>query len=241
MNIKNRSSQIVLAKPVVHMWYISLDCSSSEITHLAEVLSPAEINRAEAFHFERDRRLFQVSHGALRFILCQYVDCHPAEIKYQVTSNGKPFLVNDPELYFNLSHSHERAIVAVSRIHPLGVDIEHVRSLENIDLLARQCFSPTEYQAFSVLPESDRLLGFFNAWTRKEAFIKAIGDGLSYPLADFDVSLHPGEDAQLLSVARDPLEVKAWTMLAFNPGNGYVAACAVREAKTKTLFWHFTV
>jgi 4'-phosphopantetheinyl transferase len=219
---------IVLAQTDIHLWRIALERPFNEAMAFAESLSAEESHRAEAFHFEQDRRRFKIAHGALRSILSRYIGCDPAALIYHTGAHGKPFLVNEPDLYFNLSHSHERAVAAISRLHPLGVDIEYIRPLENLDALARQCFSVGEYREFTALPEADRLPGFFNAWTRKEAFIKAIGDGLSYPLAGFDISLRPGESAVLLRVAHDPREAARWTLQALDAGPAYTAALAVR-------------
>jgi len=229
--------QVSLAKNAIHLWRVDLDLAPQQIAHLQEMLSPEETDRAGKFQFERDRRRFQAAHGALRIILNRYLGCTPTQVQYQFTSNGKPILVNSPELHFNLSHSHERALVAVAHIHPIGVDIEQIRPLDNLDALARQCFSAHEYQQFAALPAPDNLQGFFNAWTRKEAYIKAIGDGLSYPLAAFDVSLLPGEPTRLLTIASAPHEASAWTLQAVDAGAGYAAAFAVRATEVAVQYW----
>ncbi len=234
-------AQVSLANTTVHLWRVDLDLPIPQITGLQETLSPDETLRAGKFQFERDRRRFLVAQGALRAILCRYLGCAPGQVKYRYTPKGKPFLEDSSELYFNLSHSHERALVAVARIHPLGVDIEHHRPLDDMDTLARQCFSTSEYQQFARLPAPVNLQAFFNAWTRKEAFIKAIGDGLSYPLADFDVSLLPGEPARLITIARSSTEAAAWTLQAIEAGAGYTAAFAVRAKDVTLQNWDFTV
>lgn len=233
------SAQVSTGKAAVHLWQVDLDLTRRQISQLQESLSIEETIRAGRFQFERDRRRYEAVHGVLRIIMSRYLGCAPAQVHYQVTSKGKPFLANSSELYFNLSHSHERALVAITNSHPIGVDIEQIRPLDDLNALARQCFSAYEYQQFAALPAPDNLQGFFNAWTRKEAFIKAIGDGLSYPLANFDVSLLPGEPARLLAIASAPHEASEWTLQAVNAGAGYAAAFAVRatEVTVQYLDW----
>lgn len=233
--------QVSLTKTDVHLWRIDLDLAPQQTSRLQETLSPEETAQAIKFQFERDRRRFRVAQGALRAILSRYLGCTPRQVNYRYTSKGKPFLVNSTDLYFNLSHSHERALIAVAHLHPIGIDIEQIRPLENLDAMARQCFSESEYQQFTALTASNNLQAFFNAWTRKESFIKAIGDGLSYPLANFDVSLRPGDPAKLLAIAGDSCEARAWTLLEVEAGVGYAATLAVRATDVSMQYWDFAL
>jgi 4'-phosphopantetheinyl transferase len=164
----------------------------------------------------------------LRAILGRYLGSDPRRLRFHSNHYGKPSLAEPAGwLRFNLSHSGGLALVAVTLDHELGVDVEQVRAdLAGLSI-AEQFFSPAEVATLRALPEPDRLQAFFNCWTRKEAFVKARGEGLSFPLKRFDVSLAPGEPAALLATHDDPAEAGRWTLHALSPGPGYVAAVAV--------------
>jgi len=158
-------------------------------------LVPDERQRAERFRFERDRRRFIVAHGVLRDILGRYLKCSPAQVSFSYNQYGKPALAQESEaigLRFNMSHSHEVALYALTRAREVGVDVELLRedfaSLE----IAERFFSRSEVALLNSLAPELRTDGFFNCWTRKEAYIKALGEGLSHPLDRFAVSLAPG-------------------------------------------------
>ena len=152
------------------------------------MLSPAERARAERFVREADRWRFVISHGALRSILGDYLGLPAAALVFGSLGSGKPFLVSAPEVHFNLSHSAEFAVVAVART-PVGIDIEQIHPFEDESDIASRSFSTAECDALKSLTEAERLSAFFRCWTRKEAYVKARGDGLSIPLDSFSVSL----------------------------------------------------
>ena len=186
----------------VHIWTIPLDRIPSS-GDLYQYLSEDEIKRAERFHFDRHRRRFAVSHNALRVILARYIDVHPTGIEFGHTSHGKPWLAGfykESGIFFNLTHSHELGIAAVTLEGEVGIDVEYVKEIGDIDGIATRFFSPVEQDAYLDLSDTDRITGFYNCWTRKEAFIKAIGEGLSHPLDQFDVTLTPGEPARFLRI-----------------------------------------
>ena len=153
----------------------------------------------------------------------------PATVTFRYSAYGKPDLARRPAerpLRFNVSHSGSWALIAVTLDQRIGVDVEYVRPLENLDRLARTCLSDSELDVFQSLPESARQLAFFHAWTRKEAFVKACGAGLSQSLKDFTVNLLPGEPARLWRAAGTE-SVADWSLFAFEPASGHVAAGAV--------------
>jgi 4'-phosphopantetheinyl transferase len=131
-----------------------------------------------------------------------------------------------PGFHFNLAHSHELAVYAFARHHAVGIDVEYVRELADARQLAARFFSARENAAWLALPAGQRAVGFYNCWTRKEAYIKAIGEGLSCPLDQFDVSLAPGEPARLLSIAGDEGAANQWSLWTLSPAPGYVGALA---------------
>jgi 4'-phosphopantetheinyl transferase len=231
-----------LSKNEVHVWMIPLDQDPDSTGHYYQVLSVDERNRAERFHFERHRRRFIISHGVLRGILSQYLACHPAEIQFDLTSHGKPMVsgsLKTFDLLFNLTHSHELAVVAVNHQHEIGVDVEYIKKMGDMEKIATRFFSKLEKVAYLDLPEEQRVHGFFNCWTRKEAFIKAIGEGFSYPLDQFDVTLTPGSPVRLLRIGDDPGEAPRWTLESFQQGMDYIGSVALRLRDVQFRYFRF--
>jgi 4'-phosphopantetheinyl transferase len=217
-----------LARDEVHVWQISLEQPSDVRQSLVRYLSAEEVARAGRFYFERHRRHFIVAHGFMRSLLGRYLEIAPAQVQFTFGAHGKPSLVDQKrDLRFNLSHTGELALLAVSHGREVGVDIEQIRSLDDAPSIAARFFSAAENRAWLAVPDGQKAVAFFNAWTRKEAFIKALGDGLSYPLDRFDVSLAPGEPACLLRVAGEPEAAARWRIEALKPAPGYAAAVAV--------------
>jgi 4'-phosphopantetheinyl transferase len=219
-----------LTPDAVHVWRISLDIGDALHSRLRDILADDERHRADRFHFEKDRRHFTAGRGTLRTILAGYLGLRPEEIRFSYTNYGKPLLAGANEaLRFNLSHSHGLALLAVTRGREIGVDIEFTRdNLERDgELLAERFFSRHEVAALRSLPPEVRREAFFHCWTRKEAYIKAHGMGLSLPLDQFDMTLHPDEPAALLATRHDPAEAQRWSMRSLLPGEGYVGALAV--------------
>src|SRR6185295_10633961 len=169
-------------------------------------LEAGELERAGRFHFEKHRRHFVVGRGGLRYVLARYLDLKPEEFRFSYGEYGKPAL---EEIQFNMSHSHGVALFAVARDRELGVDVEHVRADFASEDIAQRFFSRVEVAAFNALQKEEQVAGFFRCWTRKEAYIKAIGRGLSEPLDAFDVTLAPGEAAALLRAERG--DVTRWS------------------------------
>jgi 4'-phosphopantetheinyl transferase len=223
----------------VHIWGVSLVQSDESIASFRAILSPEELARADRFKFERHRRRFIVSQGYLRRILGYYLNHPPSRLKFGRTERGKPFLIN-PEangLIFNVSHSHELAVYAVMQDHEIGVDVEHLRPMPDAEQIATRFFSASEQTTLLALPPEQRERAFFACWTRKEAFIKAIGEGLYYPLDQFSVSLAPEEPVCLRHVDTHPQEAASWTLHAFSPASDYVAAFAVKSPVVHIKYW----
>lgn len=218
---------IVLRADEVHVWRAPLTHEDDRLERLRGTLAPNECERAARFHFERDRRHFIAARGILREILGRYLALPPGSLRFVYTAYGKPHLADErmgASLRFNVSHSGELALYAISRGRELGVDIEQVRTDIEHRQIAAQFFSRQEVAALSALPEGLQQEAFFLCWTRKEAYIKGIGEGLSLPLDSFDVSLTPGAPASLLAVRGDATEAARWTLRALEPGAGYHAA-----------------
>src|SRR5271168_2794995 len=208
-----------MAVVAVDLWTVELRPDPAAQAGLENLLSPAELARANRFHFAKDRQAFIAAHGALRTILATYLDCGPAGIDFATGANGKPAVAG---IQFNLSHSADLGVVAVTQDREVGVDVEYFDPQRaNMDV-ARRFFSPREVSVLQTLPTEQKTAAFFNCWTRKEAYLKAIGLGLSAPLDSFDVSLAPGEPARLLrgTDAR-------WSLHSFTPAPSYVGALAI--------------
>jgi 4'-phosphopantetheinyl transferase len=221
---------LTLSSKTVHVWRASLEQSAARTHQLSQLLSRDEQTRAERFHFERDQRRFIVSRGALRTILGRYLGVEPDQLRFRYGPRGKPYLSEEFDrcaLYFNLAHSHELAVYAFTCGREVGIDLEWVHLMQDVEQIADRFFSARENAVLRTLPEGQRLEAFFNCWTRKEAYIKAIGEGLSQPLDQFQVSLAPGEPARLLIVEQAPEEVSRWSLEALTPIPNYVAALAV--------------
>jgi 4'-phosphopantetheinyl transferase len=201
-----------------------------------DILSPDEREHAAKFHFDKDRNRYIVSHASLRETLARYLRAEPKELKFSVNEYGKPFLP-EHDLGFNLSHSGEYALIAVTRGRNIGVDVEQIRADVEIEKLASRYFSPREVSELMALPPERRIIAFYNCWTRKEAYIKAQGMGLSLPLDSFDVSL--GEPVLLRATRPNTSEAAQWTLLSLDVESGYAGAVAVRRHDLDFRLWDF--
>ena len=223
----------------VHVWRATLDRPAGEIAWLGQRLSPEEEERAERFYFERDRRRFVVGRGILRVILGRYLAMAPGAIQFEYGPQGKPALApgcGGGSLAFNLSHSHDLALYAFAQRRAVGVDVERVRPMPDAVRIARRFFSPREVAAVQAAPAERRETVFFEIWTRKEAYIKALGEGLSRPLAGFSVDLR-SKRAPLQEVKGDAAEAGRWRLLPLSPDAAYVAAVAVEGDGWRLRCW----
>ena len=211
-----------------HVWRAALDLDAPRLAEFQATLSADECERAARFHFERDRSHFIAARGFLRELLSGYLDCPAAALHFSYGPRGKPALAAPAaNLSFNLSHAHGLALFAFARGAALGVDIEHVRAGFATADIAERFFSPREQSSLRALPAAQRAEGFFNGWTRKEAYIKATGDGLAIPLDSFDVTLAPGEAPRLLAVRAADALASRWSLYDLSPGPDFAAALVV--------------
>ena len=220
-------SSLALGADEVHVWHAHLDEHDADSLKL--LLTPDESSRADRFHFAKDRNHFVVARGLLRKLLGKYAGVSPGQLRFTYAEKGKPSLA-EPQgslLQFNLAHSHGRAIYAFSIDREVGVDLELRRADFAGDQIAERFFSAAEVAVFATLPVELKQQAFFDCWTRKEAYIKARGDGLSLPLDEFDVSFAPGAEAALLRNHKEPDEITRWTMRSIPAPDGYAAALVV--------------
>jgi len=227
-------ASVELLADEVHVWVASLDVPERELARLWDTLPPGERQRAGRLRFERDRRRFVARRGLRREILAVYVGRGAADLDIRSSTSGEPTLTGE-DLVFSCSHSHELALCAVSRGCELGVDVERLRPVGGARAIADAFFTPSERAALHALPAGQRDAAFLRCWTRKEACLKASGEGLAAPLDTFSVSLAPATDPPALETVADlraGLVERAVQALA--PAPGYVAAVATDRAPSRT-------
>lgn len=203
-----------------------LDLAAADLDGCFALLDRAERERAAAFRRPRDRDRFIARRGQLRTHLAYELGVAPYDVRIVADEHGKPMLVDDPDLAFNLSHSNGLALCATMRGGHIGCDIEWRNPELACPNVAKRLFAPEEYAALSALPREEWVEGFFNCWTRKEAYVKALGLGLSYPLDAFTVSVAPGTPARF-----DRVE-PGWTLLSFEPAPGFQAALVTSAGRS---------
>jgi len=210
-----------------HVWCVALDRPPAEAARLAVHLAPDEAARAARFRFSRHRRRYTVARGVLRELVAGYLGIQPGEVAFRYGARGKPHLAGGGDLELNLSHSSELAVVGFARGAGLGIDVERLRSMPRGLDIAERFFSAAERRALAALPEERRESSFFRCWTRKEAYLKAVGDGITVSLAGFDVTLAPEEPPRILHVDGDPGRGAAWSLVHLEPAPGYLGALAL--------------
>jgi 4'-phosphopantetheinyl transferase len=244
MNITDSGFQVKtplsLPEDEVQLWRIDLEAVGADESRWRKTLSSDELERASGFHFSRDRQRFASSRSMLRVLLAGYLATDPAAVSFSYSEKGKPSLGPahaGSDIKFNISHSGGITLLAFARRRKIGVDVEQVRGDFEVQAIARRFFSPEEQRQLADLPAEKRVDAFFRCWTRKEAYIKAIGDGLSLPLNQFDVALESGEANALLATRPDASEGGRWLLREVPAGSGYVAALCVRGQDCKLNDW----
>ena len=244
MNITDANFQIhaplALPQSEVQLWRADLEAVRSEEPRWQKLLSADELTRAARFHFPRDRQRFVAARALLRTILAGYLATDPLAVHLVYSKKEKPSLGPEhagSDVLFNVSHSGGIALLAFSRGRSTGVDVEHVRGDFDLEAIARRFFSAQEQDQLFALAAEGRIEAFFRCWTRKEAYIKATGDGLSLPLSQFDVSLAPGEADGLQATRPDASEAGGWLLRDIPVGTGYVGALCVRGRDWKLQDW----
>lgn len=208
----------------VHVFKFDLALPSDRLRCLEAFLSHEERNRANRFRFSKDRDHFVASRGQLRQVLSIYTKTNPEHISIMQNAYGKPCLPEPAVVKFNLTHSGSLGLLAVTNNQEVGIDLEDNRRKVDFMNIARRYFAVREARVLENLPGELRPAAFFACWTRKEAFVKAQGQGLHIPLSDFEVTLAPGE------LARIVIPAQGWSLTDLDPGPGYTAALVVEGA-----------
>ena len=226
---ETRLSSLWLNSGDIHIWQRQLACGPQVVESLRAVLETDELARAARFRFPTGRDEFVVSRGTLRTLLGQYLNYPPDKLRFTYSQYGRPQVDGArraESVEFNISHSGDVVLLAFARGRRIGIDIERVRKDFNTTEIAERFFSLAEREALRLLPVEQRHEAFFNCWTRKEAFIKALGEGLSHPLNQFDVSLVPGKPAALLATRPDSRDARHWSLWNVQVSAGYAGALA---------------
>jgi 4'-phosphopantetheinyl transferase len=219
-----------LASQDVHIWRAFFDVWQTEIPYLTSMLSVDEKERASRFYFDKDRSASIISRGLLRILLGRYCSLDPQKIVFAYNEYGKPiFSQGDQQapLYFNLAHSHNTVSYAFTWINSVGIDVEYMRTDIEYEQLAQHYFSPAEIAQLQTVPATQKCQAFYAGWTRKEAYIKARGKGLSIALDSFDVTLQPDIPAKLVACREEPQAVSRWSLCALPTEDQYASALAL--------------
>ena len=218
----------------VHIWRINLHQSESQLLSFRETLSSDEIARAKRFYFPEHQQRFMAGRGSLRAILGQYLHIEPKEVEFEYQARGKPLLAGkfaDKGLLFNLSHSQHLALCGVSYQQQIGVDLEYIRTMSDLENLAKRFFSPREYEQLRLVSSHEQKQIFFRYWTCKEAYLKATGDGL-VQLEEIEICLTPNQPTQLL-VSGD------WSLRELTPAENFAAAVVVAGSHINLHCWEY--
>jgi 4'-phosphopantetheinyl transferase len=222
-------SRFELANRAVHVWLIRTQASAATVARSWAVLEPDERRRASRFRTADLQHSFIVAHGALRTLAGRYLGRRPADVRFSLGRRGKPALAGNTKLMFNLSHSGAFMLAGFTLGCEIGIDIEQIRAVPDMQEVADRYFSTEEAAELLGVPRTQRETAFFHCWTRKEAYIKATGDGLSTPLGSFQVTLGPCEDARFVRLPEGVGSVQAWTLEDLKVEPGYAAALAYGE------------
>jgi len=216
-------SEVEPRRALVRVFRIRLTDPAAALDRAPQVLSASELERAARFHFDRHRGRFVASRVALRELLARHLGADPAEFTFETGSHGKPSLPGDP-VHFNLSRSEDLCLIALCEAAPVGIDVEFRREDPYLIKVARRFFSDSEVEELHNLGPDEQLPAFFRIWSRKEAYIKALGLGLSLPLDSFDVSLEPGDGARLLATRHEPAALGRWNLRELEVDPRYASA-----------------
>lgn len=225
----------------VHVWAARRDVGADALALAEQVLRPDERRRADRFVRDRDRRRWIVSRGLLRILLGRYLEADPHDLEFRYGPQGKPSLARidekEGDLRFNVSHSGALALYAVASGAEVGVDVEANRPLPELEGVARRFFSPAEVRALRRVSPEGRRDAFYRGWTRKEAFLKANGDGITGGTRSFDVTLEPGLPARIHRVAGRLHGAGEWSLFHLEPAAEWVGAVAVPRPEVEVRRW----
>ncbi len=227
----------------VHVWRAYFEQNLISYKKYKESLSVREIDKARRFIRHSDRGRYVFAHGVLRAILSSYMGCAPHQIVFESNKLSKPCLANAKdgnEIQFNLSHSGDITLIAVSQRSAIGIDVEYIRMIPDAHQIVNSTFSVQEREYLNNLPSADYEKRFFACWTAKEAFLKATGRGLSYPLDKFSIIFSNGLPSGVKFDDDNPFPDKCWRIIGLSPGPGYSGAMAIAELQSELKFYEYS-
>ncbi len=224
-----------ISRNEIHIYRSSLESTAEKLKEFELLLSPDELQKAYRYKFEKDRDHYITGRALLRSILGKYLNQAPDEIIFCYSDKGKPIMKNS-NIKFNLAHSGGKAVFAFSENAEVGIDIEYMRELPDALEIAKRFFSDEEFNEFLKVSEDEIREAFFNCWTRKEAFIKAVGEGLSYPLKDFTVTLIPGVNPEIKWIKDKVDEVIEWNLVNIESDQDYISSLAVKSSEVVIIY-----
>ncbi len=219
-----------------HLWHVSIPTLLSQLENLSKLLSSDELQRANRFRFPEHRERFIVARGILREILHCYTGIPAPEIQFSYGPRGKPYLLNNPQsIQFNVSHSHDLAVYALTIENEIGIDIEKMEAHYN-DAVAKRFFSEEEYAQLAQLSDAEKIVGFYKIWSFKEAIIKLVGEGLYVPLNEFSIDLHKSMQTILFTHQNQSV---LYHLENVQVHADYQAAFAMKDPVEKRIFWEW--
>lgn len=238
----------VLGPETAHVWRVPLEdaMTGKVISRCRRILAPDEIERAQAFQTPSTGNQFILYRGALRLLLSRYTRYWPGRIRYTHGPHGKPslahprFFPSGTDLEFSISHSGDYALIGITRGRPFGLDIERLRPIADAGEQIERFFTPTESADFNALPPEHQPHGFFNCWTRKKSFVRALGEGFAQTMPRCEVTLVPGKPPKLRRHALLPGDEARWMMFSFEPASGYTAAISIMSTRADLSFRDFS-
>lgn len=234
--------QCTIDKETVHVWRACFPPKNASVRQYASYLSGGEIERARRFIRQSDRERYIYSHGVLRSILGSYINYKPQQLIFESDDYTKPFLAgpgNYQNIQFNLSHSGDLTLIALTREKAVGIDVEQIRNIPEMHEIIRGTFSADEREYLNTLSPENIEEGFFACWTAKEAIVKGMGGGLSYPLDNFTIIFSSGVPTDVKFTKCDSVRDKYWKVMGLSPRQGYLGALAVTELTVEPIFYDY--
>ena len=239
---KKPPSNLSLSSDFIDIWQTRLDLSVRDIEYYADMLCAEEKQRVDKFKFSKKRHEYIITRGLLRRVLAQTLDTDPHSLQFEYAEHGKPYLTErwqDKTVSFNVTHSGNKALVAVTLERNIGVDIELIRTEVEFDKLSNRFFSADESSSLETYKKQDLSKAFYACWTGKEAYVKALGDGISFGLSEFSVSVDPEEEQVTLVTHWDTDEASRWTIINLDTGKDYIGAIAADKKEIKLRYWEY--
>jgi len=244
LKVQWKSSPVdyTIDRNTVHIWRSHFQTAFVSNRKFLEGLSGEEIGKARRFVHQSDQNRYIFAHAMLRSILGAYVGCEPQQLIFETNQYGKPFLASPGDgndIQFNLSHSEDMTLFAVTRGARVGIDVEYMRSVPDARQIVNRFFSVDERKFLNPLPLVDFNKSFFACWTSKEAYLKGIGKGLSYPLDKFSIIFPNRGSDGLICIQDDQVNAYSWKIIRLSPGPCYSGALAIEDIKSEPKFFQY--